>query len=112
FLYRRVDLQDVVDAHLLALEKAPSVGFRRYIVSATTPFLPEDLPDLAADAPGVVRRRGPDYEEQYARRGWRMFPRIDRVYINEWARRELGWQPRYDFRRVLDLLKSGADVRS
>ena len=29
---------DVVDAHLLALERAPAIGFGRYIVSATTPF--------------------------------------------------------------------------
>jgi nucleoside-diphosphate-sugar epimerase len=112
FLYRRVELEDVVAAHLLAVEKAPSIGFGRYVVSATTPFLPEDLAELAADAPGVVRRRVPGCEEEYARRGWRMFPRIDRVYVNERARRELGWQPRYDFRYVLGLLKSGADVRS
>lgn len=37
FLYRRVDLQDVVDAHLLAIEKAPELAFARYIISATTP---------------------------------------------------------------------------
>src|SRR5258706_194530 len=37
-LYRRVDLEDVVGAHLLALERAPSLGFGRYIISATTPF--------------------------------------------------------------------------
>ena len=41
-----------------------------------------------------------------------MFPGIDRVYVNERARRELGWRPRYDFRYVLDLLKAGADIRS
>lgn len=43
FLYRRVDIADVVSAHLLAIEKAPSIGFGRYIISATTPFTPEDL---------------------------------------------------------------------
>lgn len=31
-LYRRVDLADVVTAHLLAIEKAGMLGFRRYIV--------------------------------------------------------------------------------
>jgi UDP-glucose 4-epimerase len=67
---------------------------------------------LRADAPQVVRRRFPDYEAEYARRGWKMFPCIERVYVNERARRELGWHPRYDFRYVLDLLKSGADLRS
>ena len=39
-LYRRVDLEDVVDAHRLALERAPEIGFGRYIISATTPFTP------------------------------------------------------------------------
>lgn len=112
FLYRRVDVEDVVAAHLLAVEKAPSIGFGRYVISATTPFQPEDLPELRANAPAVVRRRVPEYEEEYARRGWRMFPGIDRVYVNEQARRELGWRPRYDFPHVLHLLKSGADVRS
>src|SRR5262249_26820482 len=38
FLYRRVDLEDVVNAHLLAVEKAPLIGFGRYIISATTHF--------------------------------------------------------------------------
>ena len=37
-LYRRVDLEDVVDAHRLAIERAPGIGFGRYIISATTPF--------------------------------------------------------------------------
>ena len=112
YLHRRVDLQDVVDAHLLAVEKAPAIGFGRYIISATTPFQPEDLAELRANAPAVVRRRVPDYEPEYARRGWKMFPGIERVYVNERARRELGWRPRYDFRYVLNLLKSGADIRS
>ena len=112
YLYRRVDLQDVVDAHLLALEKAPLVGFARYIISATTPFEPEDLPELRCNAPEVVRRRVPEFEEPYARRGWRMFPGIDRVYVNARARRDLSWRPVYDFRKVIECLRSGEDPRS
>src|SRR5262249_3791819 len=42
-LHRRVDLEDVVTAHLLALERAPAIGFARYIVSASTPFTRNDL---------------------------------------------------------------------
>src|SRR5262249_40013963 len=105
FLYRRVDLEDVVSAHLLALDKAPLLAFGRYIISATTPFTRDDLFDLRFDAPRVVRRIFPDYEEEYERRGWRMFPGIGRVYVNERARKDLGWLPRYDFRTVLDALK-------
>jgi UDP-glucose 4-epimerase len=112
FLYRRVDLEDVVSAHLLALEKALEIGFGRYIVSATTPFTRDDLVDLRADAPLVLKRKFPYYEEVYARHGWRMFPSIDRVYVNQRARDDLGWRPRYDFEYVLEKLRSGDDPRS
>lgn len=112
FLYRRVDIQDVANAHLRALERAPGIGFGRYIISATTPFGSGDLPGLRRDAAAVVRRLFPDAEAEYARRGWRMFGQIDRVYVNARARAELGWRPRYDFRHVLDLLKDGQDPRS
>lgn len=112
FLYRRADIQDVVNAHLLAAEHAAEIGFRKYIISATTPFLPEDLAELRVDAPGVVRRHVPEYEAEYARRGWKMFPSISRVYVNERARTELGWRPRYDFAHVIGRLEAGDDFRS
>ena len=112
YLYRRVDIQDVVDAHLLALAGAPVTGFGRYIISATTPFVPADRAGLGRDAPAVVRRLFPDADAEYARRGWAMFPVIDRVYVNDRARAVLGWRPRYDFRSVLDRLKAGQDPRS
>ena len=112
YLFRRVDLEDAVRAHLLAAERAPAIGFGRYIISATTPFSPDDLPDLRADAPRSVRRRVPQYEAAYERRGWKMLPSIDRVYVNEQARRELDWKPQYDFKYIIDCLESGNDLRS
>lgn len=112
FLFRRVDLEDIVSAHLLAAEHAPALGFRRYIISATTPFLPSDLEELRSQAPLVARRRVPEYEAEFARRGWKMVPSIDRVYVNERARSELGWQPRYDFKCLIDRLREGEDMRS
>jgi UDP-glucose 4-epimerase len=111
-LYRRVDLADVVSAHAAALGKAPQIGFGRYIVSATTPFGPGDLAELRRNAPAVVERLFPDYPEVYARLGWEMLPGIGRVYVNARARAELGWQPRYDFRHALDLLRAGQAPRS
>jgi UDP-glucose 4-epimerase len=111
-LYRRVDLEDVVSAHLLAVERAPTIGFGRYIISATTPFTRSDLAALRSDAPAVVGQRFPDYEAIYAERGWKMLPGIDRVYVNDRARSELGWRPRYDFRHALDRLRAGEDARS
>jgi nucleoside-diphosphate-sugar epimerase len=112
YLYRRLDLGDAVDAHILAAERAPAIGFARYVVSATTPFERRHLQQLRRDAPGVVREVCPDYEEIYRQRNWRMLPGIDRVYVNRRARSELGWTPRVDFRHVLDSVRAGADVFS
>jgi nucleoside-diphosphate-sugar epimerase len=112
FLYRRVEIEDVVSAHLLAIDRAPAIGFARYIISATTPFQPEDIAELRTNAPDVLRRRVPEYEAEYARRGWKMFPSLDRVYVNDRARRELGWEPRYDFRAVLRRLAKDEYPRS
>ena len=105
-LYRRADLEDVVGAHVLALERAASLGFARYIISATTPFTRDDLQELA-HAPAVVRRRWPQDEAVYASLGWRMFPTIDRVYMNERARIELGWTPQSRLRASLGVAGRG-----
>lgn len=112
YLYRRLDLADAVSAHVLAAERAASIGFGRYILSATTPFAPEHLPRLRSDLPGVVGQLFPDCEGVFGPRGWCIPPAIDRVYVNRRARDELGWQPRFDFRHVLDRLKRGEDVFS
>jgi UDP-glucose 4-epimerase len=117
-LYRRVDVEDVVAAHFLAEQKMrasgfqPEAGFRRYIISATTPFRRSDLAELRRDAAEVVRRLFPDCEALYEARGWKLFPSIDRVYVNELAVAELGWRPKYDFQHVLACLRAGKDFRS
>jgi nucleoside-diphosphate-sugar epimerase len=111
-LYRRVDLDDVVAVHRLALERAPAIGFGRYVISATTPFTEAHLERLRQDAAGVVAGLFPDYPEIYDRLGWTMTPSIERVYVNARARHDLGWSPRHDFRHALDRLAAGEDPRS
>jgi len=111
-LYRRLDIADAVSAHLLAVERAPKIGFARYIISATSPFEQRHLAALTSDAAGVVRELYPDCTQLYDARGWRLFPRIDRVYVNERARRELGWRPEFDFAHVLSCLRRASDFRS
>src|SRR3954467_6047243 len=111
-LYRRADLEDIVSAHRLALDKAPSLCFGRYIISATTPFTRDDLAELHTDAPAVVERHHPGYRELYDRLGWRMFGSIERVYVNAAARRDLGWTPRHDFASALERLANGEEWRS
>lgn len=111
-LYRRADIDDIVQAHLLALERAPVLKFGRYIVSATTPFSREDTVALRRDAAAVVRRLFPDVDALYAERGWKLLPSLDRVYDSHRATRDLGWQPKRDFAFVLDCLRRGEDFRS
>jgi len=41
-----------------------------------------------------------------------MLPTIDRVYVNNRAREELGWMPRFDFGRAIVALRNGDDVFS
>jgi len=112
FLSRRVDIEDVVLAHLAALDAAPRLGFGRFIVSATTPFTPEDLAELRRDAPAVLRRRVAGWQAVYAERGWTMTGSLDRVYDNTLAREALGWRPRTDFAAVVERLARGGDIRS
>ena len=112
YLYRRVDIADAAEAHLLAAERAGDIGFGRYIISATTPFSPGDMAALRTDAPGVLRRYFPEYGDIYERLGWRMNPGFDRVYVNAAARQALGWRPRYDFAHILSRLAAGQDFTS
>jgi UDP-glucose 4-epimerase len=112
FLFRRVELEDAVSAHLQAAERARTIGFGIYIISATSPFMPADLALLRTNTPAVVEQYIPDFKAVYDSRGWKMHPSIDRVYVNEKARLELGWQPKYDFRYIIDRLKAGDDLRS
>jgi hypothetical protein len=60
----------------------------------------------------VVKRYVPDFVEEYGRRSWKMAPSIGRVYVNEKARNELGWKPRYDFQFLVEQLKQDKDTRS
>jgi UDP-glucose 4-epimerase len=112
YLHRRVDIEDVVDAHLCALERAPALGFGRYIISATTPLRPEDAAELRRDAAAAVSRRVPGWQAAYAQLGWRMAPTLDRVYDNARARADLGWRPRHDFAAVLARALESGDIRS
>ena len=111
-LHRRADIDDIVSAHLLAIEKAAAIGFGRYIISATSPFTNDDLRDLRGRATSVVKRRVPAYEAEYARRGWTMPEEIDRIYVNQRARNELGWRPKFDFASSIARLEAGEDFRS
>jgi UDP-glucose 4-epimerase len=67
FLFRRLTVEDAAGSHVVALTKAPEVGFDTFIISARTPFSPKDWAHLIADAPSVVARYFLEFPELYAR---------------------------------------------
>ncbi len=101
FLFRRLTVHDAASAHIVALDRAPQIGFDTFIISALTPFSPEDCEQLMDYAPLVVHHYFPRYREIYARRGWTMFDYIDRVYDSNRAMRRLGFVCRTDFGDIL-----------
>jgi UDP-glucose 4-epimerase len=101
FLFRRLTVEDCAAAHVVALDRAPQIGFDTFIVSALTPFSPDDCEQLMEYAPLVVHRYFPRYREIYARRGWTMFDYIDRVYDSTKAMRRLGFVCKTDFGDIL-----------
>jgi len=104
FLFRRLTVEDAALAHIAALDRAPQIGFDTFIISALTPFSPEDCEQLMEYAPLVVHRYFPRYREIYARRGWTMFDYIDRVYDSTKAMRRLGFVCKTDFGDILTQL--------
>jgi nucleoside-diphosphate-sugar epimerase len=110
FLNRRLTVEDAARAHLVALEKAPEIGFGTFILSAPTPFARADRAELKADAPAVIARYFPDAAALYARQGWRLPQRIGRVYDAGLAERLLGFRCETGFGEILTALRTGASM--
>jgi nucleoside-diphosphate-sugar epimerase len=110
FLNRRLTVEDAAEAHVAALAKAPEIGFGTFIVSAPPPFTPEDCEALVADAAAVVERHFPEAPALYARAGWVLPERIDRVYVPAAAEAALGFRARTDFASILEAIASGGQL--
>jgi len=107
-LNRRLSVEDAADAHVIALERAPAIGFDTFVLSAPTPFAPGDAAALKRDTGAVIGQYFPDAAALYAVRGWVLPQTIDRVYDARRAERVLGFRAKTDFATVLDALRSGA----
>jgi len=108
FLNRRLTVEDCARAHVVALNKAPTVRFGTYVVSAPTPFARGDVVELKRDARAVIARRFPDAAQLYATRGWILPASIGRVYDAAAIERDLGFRCATDFAAVLGALRDGA----
>ena len=110
FLNRRLTVEDCARAHILALDRAPTIGFATYIASAPTPFSRDDVAELKRDARAVIARLYPDAAELFAARGWSLPASIGRVYDASAIERGLGFRCATDFAAVLAAMRAGDDI--
>ena len=104
-LNRRLTVEDAAFAHIAALERIE--GCEAFVLSATPPFARTEAAELARDARAVIARHFPDAAQLYARQGWMLPERIERVYDPAKAERLLGWRARTNFASVLEVLRRG-----
>lgn len=76
YLYRRVDIEDAVSAHLLALDKVCSIGFGKYIISATTLFSKSDIEELTSSVAKIVNRYFSEFNDIYESKNGRCFQKL------------------------------------
>lgn len=110
FLNRRATVEDMAEAHLAALDRAPAIGFGTYVISAPTPFRREEAAALKRDAAAVIARHFPEAPALYAARGWVLPRSIGRVYDASLAERALGFRAKTDFAAVLAALRVGGPL--
>jgi nucleoside-diphosphate-sugar epimerase len=98
------------------LEEAVKEGVTSFVFTSTTSTFGYALTPAKGEpaawiteevAPSALARLIPEYKTIYNKLGWKMFPSLDRVYVNELARTELDWKPKYDFASILNRLDAG-----
>ena len=100
-----LSVEDAAEAHVVALAKAPEIGFDTFIVSALTPFSARGLPRAhrrrAVGGRALLPRLSRALRHSAA---GRCSTTIDRVYDASKAARVLGFTCRTDFREILAAL--------
>lgn len=110
FLHRRLTVEDAADAHLAALERAPTLGFDTFLLSAPNPFSLHEVAELKRDAVAVIAKHFPDAPQLYDARGWQLPVSIGRIYDASYAERRLGFRCQTGFAEVLEALRMGAPL--
>ena len=110
-LHRRVAIEDIVTAVHQALERAPKLGFDRYIISAPTPFEEKDAHRVASDLPALLQEKAPEMAAAFQRAGWPLPQGLDRVYDSRKAQQALGWAPTYSAQAALKRFEETGDWR-
>ena len=112
FLYRRVDLEDVVDAHLAGDRPRAGDRLRPLHHQRDHAVHPRRPAGVAPRCTGVVAPRARLRRPSTRAAAGACSPGIERVYDNARAREELGWRPRHDFASVIERSRVTGDIRS
>ena len=107
FLHRRLTVEDAARAHLAALDRAPDIGFGTFVISAPTPFGPDEADELKRDAAAAVLRHFPQAAGLYDKQGWALPRSIGRVYDSRLAEDRLGFRCQTDFAAILEAVANG-----
>ncbi|CAG8885641.1 unnamed protein product [Penicillium egyptiacum] len=112
--YRRCDLHDIVSASVCAMGRAKDILWGKYIISAPPPFN-NDIQTLNAlnrNPAEVFRKEFPELDIAFEEKGWKHLARIDRVYDSSRAVKDLGWNPKYTFEKIVQRLVRGEQWKS
>jgi UDP-glucose 4-epimerase len=100
-LYRGVDVRDAAKAHILAMD-VEIQGYDVFNISSLSPFSKDEAHDLFNNAPQVLKKHFPDIERVFAKKGWKLPKKIDRVYSVDKAQRILKYKPEFNFDSFLE----------
>lgn len=107
-LHRGIDARDVASAHWAAVSKNLK-GFTRLIISAHTPFEPNDATLLYHQASLIIKSKCPKLFKHFSNQDWELPNSIDRVYDATAAMNTLNWQSLYGFDAVIRQFSQNAD---
>lgn len=99
-LYRGLDERDGAEALNLALQHTFS-RFEIFNIASSSDFAKEDLKKLKENPVEVILSYYPQAAGIYKVNGWEFPETIDRVYITNKAREQLGYKPKYTFDYLL-----------
>lgn len=100
-MYRGLDVRDVALAHKLAIGKAFE-KFDIFNISAQSIFSKDDLYDLKHNTRKLLQKKIPELIDLFKTNNWQIPESIDRVYVIEKAKKELGYVPRFNIRELLN----------
>lgn len=97
FLYRRVDVRDLVEAFVLATTQVAGIGYRVFLISSKTPLVSLDPTALLEEAENAIAQQFPTAPSAYEHKGWRLPKSIEWIYDSTRAQKRLGFSPLYNF---------------